>query len=275
MGKFEGILFCTDLDGTLLRSDKSVSRENLEAIEYFKSEGGRFTFVTGRMPFYVGDIFCVVHPNAPIGCVNGGGIYDFDSSRYVWCEELARGAFDLVDAVDAEIPGMGIQISTFHHAYFSRDNSAMQHFREVTNLPNLSTHWYDVDEPVAKVIFGDTDESRLVRVMEILAAHPLAKDYGFIRSERTLYEILPKGINKGSCLYGIAEAVGTDIAHTVAIGDYDNDIEMIRKAGVGVAVANARESVKAVADYVTVSNEEHAIARVIADIEAGKITFPG
>ena len=273
MGKFDGILFCTDLDGTLLRSDKSVSKENLDAIEYFKSEGGHFTFVTGRMPFYVGSIYDVVHPNAPIGCVNGGGVYDFKRAEYVWYEELSRGAFALVDAVDSEISGMGIQISTFHHAYFSRDNAAMQHFREVTNLPNLTTHWYDVDEPVAKVIFGDAAEARLVRVMEILAAHPLAKDYGFIRSERTLYEILPKGISKGSCLSRIAEAVGTDISHTVAIGDYDNDIEMIRQSGVGVAVANAREGVKAVADYITVSNEEHAIARVITDIEAGKIAF--
>ena len=51
MGKFDGILICTDLDGTLLRKDKSVSKENIEAIEYFKKEGGLFTFVTGRMPY--------------------------------------------------------------------------------------------------------------------------------------------------------------------------------------------------------------------------------
>ena len=53
MGIFEGVLICTDLDGTLLRNDKSISRENLDAIEYFKAQGGLFTIVTGRMPFYV------------------------------------------------------------------------------------------------------------------------------------------------------------------------------------------------------------------------------
>ena len=52
MKKFEGCLICTDLDGTLFRSDKTVSKENIDAIEYFKSEGGYFTFVTGRMPFF-------------------------------------------------------------------------------------------------------------------------------------------------------------------------------------------------------------------------------
>ena len=55
MGKFDNILICTDLDGTLFRNDKSISQRNVDAIEYFKSEGGYFTFITGRMPYYVDD----------------------------------------------------------------------------------------------------------------------------------------------------------------------------------------------------------------------------
>lgn len=273
MGKFDGILICTDLDGTLLRNDKSVSDENREAIEYFKSEGGFFTFVTGRMPFYVADAYNKAVPNAPIGCVNGGGAYDMERGEYVYTTELPREAFKLIDAVVAEIPDIGVQISSFNNAYFSIDSTAMMHFRRVTRVPNLVRHWYDVEEPIAKVIFGDEDEGKLMRAAEIMNAHPLADSYSFIRSERTLYEILPKGVNKGSCIPVIASAVGTTPRLTVGVGDYDNDIGLLRTAGVGVAVANARESVKAVADYVTVSNEEHAIAKIIRDIEDGIITF--
>ena len=69
----DGILICTDLDGTLLRNDKSISRENSEAIEYFKGEGGYFTFITGRMPYTSRRLYDMVKPNAPIGCINGGG----------------------------------------------------------------------------------------------------------------------------------------------------------------------------------------------------------
>ena len=69
MKKFEGMLICTDLDGTLLRRDKTVSMENLEAIEHFKAEGGYFTFITGRMPYYVDDLPERVRINAPFGAL--------------------------------------------------------------------------------------------------------------------------------------------------------------------------------------------------------------
>ena len=70
MGKFDGILICTDLDGTLYENDKTISSENKKAIEHFKSEDGYFTFITGRMPYYSVDAYNSVKPNVPFGCVN-------------------------------------------------------------------------------------------------------------------------------------------------------------------------------------------------------------
>lgn len=99
MGKFDGYLLCTDLDGTLLRNDKSVSSENLEAIEYFKREGGRFTFITGRMPYYVSNIYNCVKPNAPFGCCNGGGLYDHMKQEYIWKQPIEREVLTLVEYV--------------------------------------------------------------------------------------------------------------------------------------------------------------------------------
>ena len=81
MKKFEGMLFATDLDGTLLRKDKTISEENLRAIEYFKAQGGIFTFITGRIPAGAKEILKMVTPNAPFGCINGGGIFDRNRDR--------------------------------------------------------------------------------------------------------------------------------------------------------------------------------------------------
>ena len=67
----------------------------------------------------------------------------------------------------------------------------------------------------------------------------------------------------------MAELLGIDVSKTVAIGDYDNDISMIQAAKLGIAVSNAVPELKKVADCITVSNDENAIARVIFDIERG------
>ena len=271
MKKFEGILICTDLDGTLLSTDKTVSRENLEAIEYFKSEGGKFTFITGRVPYTSLGICDIIHPNAPFGCINGGALYDYEKKEYIWTQELDRSALELVEYVDNRVEGIGIQVNTFERIYFSRENSAMERFRAVTNTPNLVRGYYDVKEPIAKIIFGDTREDKLLEVADLLAGHPRADEFSFIRSELRLYEILPKGTSKGSVLPRLAEYLSIDMKKTIGVGDYNNDIALLSTAGVGIAVANAREEVKAVADYVTVDNDHSAIAKIINDIECGVI----
>ncbi len=267
MNKFKGMLICTDLDGTLFKKDKSVSRENIEAIEYFKSEGGYFTFVTGRMPQYVHSAYDAVKPNAPIGCVNGGAVYDMERERYLWRLEIERDALDMIDFADSRIEGLGIQVDSFDDIYFYRENHAMQIFRDLTGTPNLTINSpYEVTEPIGKILFGDTVPEKLDRLSEVLKEHEYYDRFDYIRSAKSLYEILPKGVSKGTLLVKIAEILGVDMQNTVAVGDYNNDIAMIKAAGVGYAVSNAVEEVKNAADRITVSNEEHAIAAIIRDI---------
>lgn len=273
MKKFEGILICTDLDGTLLRNDKTISRENSEAIEYFKAEGGKFTFVTGRMPYFAHKAHEMVKPNAPIGCANGGGVYDFETGEYVYEVHFPREGLDLVEYAEKNVPGIGISVYTFERIYFSAENEAMAHFRAVTGVENAVKPYREIYEPLAKVVFGDTDLEKLKKLEALLRAHPMADNFEFVSSEKILFEILPKGVNKGSVLPKLTAHLGLDMKNTVAIGDYYNDIPMIRAARYGVAVANACDAAKEAANYITVSNEEHAIAEIIADIESGKMKF--
>jgi len=267
--KFEGMLFCTDLDGTLYASDKTVSKQNLDAIEYFKAEGGLFTFITGRVPKTSAEICNVIKPNAPYGCINGGGIYDPLRKKYLWSMSLPREGLTLAEEVDARFPGMGIQYNTEQNVYFMRDNEAMVYFRRVTGLPNLSRGYDEITEPVLKVVFGHEDEAQIELLQRFLNGHPKADAVDFIRSERILYEILPKGVSKGMLLYKLAELLGVSKRKTIAVGDYYNDISMIRSAGLGFAVANAVEDAKAAADYVTVGNNDHAIAAIVNGLDEG------
>lgn len=271
MPKFQNILICTDLDGTLLRNDKSISQENLDAIEYFKSEGGYFTFVTGRMPFFVREMYEAVRPNAPIGCINGGGVYDYERGRYLWTQTMPHSVLELVRDAERGIAGLGVQVNTFERIWFCRENEATEDFRRATGVPRLNCGYEDVDEPIAKSVFCDRNEGSIDRLHELLHAHPRAGEFDFVRSEKTLYEILPKGIHKGTVLPRLTAHLGTTMQKTIAVGDYNNDIGMLCAAGIGVAVANATPDAKAAADYITVSNEQHAIARIIADIEQGSL----
>ena len=273
MKKFEGILLCTDLDGTLLRNDKTISEENLHAIEYFKQEGGLFTFVTGRPPMIVRDIYETVQPNAPFGCNNGGGLYDPCTQSYIWAQGLPHDVLELVSYADERIEGLGIQVNSFHHVYFCKENSAMEYFRKVTGVPNVTCRLSEVTEPIAKILFGDEREETLQYLKEILDAHPRAQEFDFIRSEKKLYEILPKGIGKGTAIQKLVEILQIDANKTIAVGDYNNDISMLRTAKLGIAVANACSEAKAAADHVTVSNEEHAIAQIIADLNNGRLSI--
>lgn len=273
MKKFEGVLFCTDLDGTLYTSEKTISRQNRDAIDYFKSEGGRFTFITGRVPATSQHVYEAIRPNAPYGCLNGGGIYDPQEGRYLWNTHLPREAMELVRAVDRELPTMGIQFNTERQVYFNKDNTAMVYFRKVTGLPYVACPYEAVEEPVLKVVFAHEDETQIAALMTLLNNHPLAPLVDFIHAERRLYEILPKGASKGNLLCKMADLLGVAMAKTIAVGDYHNDISMVKAAGLGFAVANAAAEVKAAADHVTVSNNEHAIAAIIDGLDRGLYTL--
>ncbi len=269
MKKFEGILICTDLDGTLLRSDHTISEKNMEAVSYFKSEGGLFTFVTGRLPFCATAYYTAIDPNAPFGCINGGGLYDHRAQEYMWKQPVSDIVLELVEFADKNLPGIGIQVSTFDKIYFCRENAAMADFREITGMPNLTCHYRDVKEPISKILFGDNDEERILRLDALLHAHPLAENFSFVRSEKALYEILPKDMHKGVSISNLVRLLHIDANKTVAIGDYYNDVHMLRTAHIGVAVENACPEAKEAADYITVANDADAIARIIEDIDTG------
>lgn len=270
MGKFDGVLICTDLDGTLLKNDKTISDVNIEAIEYFKQNGGLFTFVTGRMPYYVSYITEKVKPNAAFGCVNGGGIYDYNKQKYLWTCDLPNEVLKLVKCIDDKFPDVGIQVCTFEKTYFCKENDTMKKFRKETKLKNYVCHYEEVREPIAKIIFGSDKNEQILEIKDVLNSHPLKDEFEFIRSSRTLFEILPKGICKGTSIQKLCELLNIDINKTIALGDYNNDISMFDSAKIGIAVSNACDEALKAADFITVSNEENAVARVIYDLENGK-----
>ncbi len=270
MKKFDGILFTTDLDGTLLKDDKTISRENLDAIRYFQSEGGLFTFVTGRIPRGARHVAEQVVPNAPVVCIQGGGIYDFREEKLLWAVEMEREVFDLVEYIEGLFPTVGIELNVYDKVYFCKKNEFTEKHRRDEQLDDITCSLREMPEPFSKVLVIDRGEL-IPQIAEALHAHPLAEKFDFIRSDTEYYEILVKGTNKGRGLLKLCELLSVDSRRTIAVGDNDNDETLLKTAKVGFAVSNASPAALAASDRVTVSNEESAIARIIEELDCGKL----
>ena len=266
MKKFEKILITTDLDGTLLRADKSISDENLRAIEYFKANGGIFTFITGRIPPGAKMVYEKIKPNAPFGCMNGGGIYDYIKKEMIWSIPIDLSVLELVKYVEENLPKMGIKLAAAERTYCHRQNAYTERHRREEGLEELLMHYNDVTDTVTKILFAD-EPRNIDELAKMLVSHPKAKDFNILRSDEIYYEILPKNSSKGNLLIKLAEILGIDMKNTIAIGDNDNDITMLEAAGTGYAVSNASQGAKEAANIITVSNEEHAIATIIDDLD--------
>ncbi|MCI6843050.1 MAG: Cof-type HAD-IIB family hydrolase [Clostridiales bacterium] len=256
-GKFSGFLICSDFDGTLTCDGRTVPRANLEAIERFESEGGLFTVASGRFPGQIAAIpdLCI---NTFAVAVNGSVIADIRERppRLLWTSEVDREVvrrlgerFERMTDVDALIIHSAEDSVTLRHG--SPDNPELL-------LKALS-------RPVYKFI--------LMREPEIT---PEIREYAarefpeveFEQSWPAGLEGRPGNAGKGNAVRTLVELLGgREVIHTViAVGDYENDISMIRYADTGYATANAAENVKAAADRVTVSNRDGAIAAIIRDI---------
>ena len=265
MKKFEGILLATDLDGTLLRADKSVSEENKKAIEYFKSEGGMFTFITGRTPAAVQALCRLLSPNAPIGCMNGAGIYDYGADKMLWSITLPDTVKEIVGDIDRAFPNTGIEVITEKHIIFHKQNAFTEKHIRDESLPVVIGHYNEVTDPIVKILFADSPTT-LDELSRTVLAHPRISEFAPIRSDHIYYEILPLGISKATIVGKLPELLGDRLKKISAVGDNDNDAEMLKVADVGYAVSNASAAAKASADIVTVSNEENAIAKIIYEL---------
>lgn len=270
MGKFDGILICSDLDDTLLTSQRTISAENKTAIEYFMSQGGKFTFCTGRVPEGARLALEYVVPNVPMVCFNGSAIYDFTADKLLWETELDDEVCGVIDYVVGAMPEIGIEVCTVGGSYHCRSNRFTTEHAMIEHLPEKIMKYTEISEKWKKVIMmGEIED--IAKLKKLIAESEFADRYKFIQSYKHYYEILPKDAGKGEAMLKLADMLGIDRKRTVGIGDNENDITLVKLAGVGVAVENAVDAVKKAADYITVDNDNHALAALIYGIEKGKI----
>ncbi|MBO5416664.1 MAG: HAD-IIB family hydrolase [Clostridia bacterium] len=252
MGRFDGILLCTDFDSTLYVNG-AISEENFRAIEYFKQNGGLFTLVSGRPEWMLADMLGKVRPNTYVCGFNGGLIVMLDGSDKVYESFVEDGLKEYHRVICREIP----EIKSFH--YFTVDKMVKVNREEFSDALVCEHNQNDMYKITYSVESEDSD-SVVERISEIIDER-----YLVTRSSLRGIEMQNARDCKGAAVKRLARIVGASTL--VCVGDFENDISMIESADIGYAVGNACESLKAVADRITVSAENHALAKIIEDLE--------
>lgn len=257
-------MICTDLDGTFTEpprndnEDLYISRENLEAVEKFKAEGGIFTFSTGRRPGYIKDkIFPFTKPNAPMITVNGASIYDHEK------DEILKSVFLPEDVLDAPIVAYEKFRESLEEVFIIAETEEFnlqfdeENFEcKVKEIMSLHEEWY-------KFVFRGVNEEETLKFQQFLKEkYPHCY---LPRSWQTGQEILASDATKGERVKELKNMF--PFVHTlICVGDHENDISMIEEADKGYAVKNAIPEVLKVADFVTVDYTQGAIAKIISEI---------
>lgn len=250
MSKFDKILLCSDLDGTLRNSKGEISKENIRAINYFKENGGLFTLCTGRNYRYAQELEREgLFVNTVFIALNGAVIYDRKSGKMLYGNPMNREKLGDIEKFTYE------------------NKSYLENITIHTEESFDSFEYLTEDRKLYKIVFTtkNTDATKIFK--KKLKERYSDQDFFITTSWPTGIEILDRKSTKGECVKIIKNYIDTEIEKIVCVGDFENDITMLKEADISYAVENAIQPVKDAADYVTVSNDENALAKIISELE--------
>ncbi len=256
---FDGTLMVSDMDGTLLSEDSRVSKRNIDAIEYFKANGGLFAFASGRNPDNLSMYGDRIKPNAPCICYNGGMIYDFSKSgddAVVFSECLPERARDFARLTAERFPNASIIPETMNvmNIYNSESLAAKLLLSIVACKSNYISGFSenDVPSPWIKLDFWSDTEEESKELFDYLTSLELPDGMRVLRTYRLSVEILSARTDKGFALEKLRRLLG--VKTVCALGDNENDVVMLEKADFSFVPSNAYDCAKRAADSVIPHN---------------------
>ncbi len=263
---FRKVIFMTDLDGTLLTDDKKILDKDMAAIERFRAGGGLFTLATGRSYAMAKRAAEELALDVPAVLYNGAAVYDFKADKFLWRCEIEEKAYAYVRIIGERFPDIGAEVLCEQSVIVPYLNPTEQmhldweqvdaEFKSVSELPKSG--WL-------KFLFAD-EPSKLDKVEDFVRGGDFSGVH-WIRSAPMFLECLPLEVDKSRGFSELIKILGAEERFTVAAGDYMNDTAMVQKAKLGVAVASAHESVKAVADLIVCDNNSGSASEIIDYIE--------
>lgn len=260
-------LIVSDIDGTLVDDNQNISPYTKKQVNAFIERGGIFTLATGRIEEATKRFYNKLNLQHPAILYNGAKIVNLSNCKTYFDSQLekehAYTAFKLLKELPWAVmayKGGNIYVSHINkvvEAYMKKDGV------NCIEVGDLSRYF---KEPPTKILIIGDD----------ILLDDFAKRYessckikpNTVKSEQSYLEILPLGTSKGTALEKLCTILKISLNETIAIGDHLNDIDMIKRAGLGVAMENAHPLVKEAADHICLSNEKEGVADIVGKVLA-------
>ncbi len=263
-------LVATDLDGTLLNSEKKVTEKNKEAIRRLKEHGILFGVVSGR-PVESGMILCkgwgLEDSISFLIGMNGGVLYDTRrKEKETYSVMPGHLIWDVIEHY-RDLPDLHFEVMVGNKRYVEYSTPETLANAELYGEEEIIVDLKEFlsDKNVNKLIIRSKPEDQ-PKVAEIAKTIDLPGVKGMTTSD-VLFEFVDPDINKGFGVQKVCDHFGLNLDNIVAFGDEANDMEMLMVAGTGVAMKNAIPSVKAIADVTSdYTNDEDALAHYIDEV---------
>ena len=263
----------TDLDGTLLRTDKSVSTRTRDAVDAAEDAGLLFIIATGRPPRWIPPVIEQLGERGLVVCANGASVYDPARHEMVARFDIsAEAALSIIDDVQRAFPDAVLGVEQgFEFAADTSIESTDFALLESWKLGGMRVGPIRdfVTDGVTKLIVrlpDDTPSGSAAAVQAVVADRALVTH----STTESFLELSHPSVHKAATVERLLLDSGIAPDEVVAFGDMPNDLELIRWAGLGVAVANADPRLKAEADEVTASNDDDGVALVIERLLGGR-----
>ena len=268
MGKFDGIYFVSDLDGTLLDSEtNSISDINIAAIKDFMSNGGRFGFASGRTVDELRVLDDIIGTNAPCVSCNGSKIYDFTTGESRIIDEAKKDILPFLEYIEKEFPNVMLEIVSDNTIYYYRANSSLKKHMSITNAEfHEISHYSLIPHPWVKIALWDEPDA-VKELASKVDKKILPSNYNFMYSFEYCCEISTFTADKGVALMEAKKMI-SGIKTVAAIGDNENDVLMLKNADISFVPSNAVLLAKKEADILLKSDcNHHAFAEALKILE--------
>lgn len=263
-------LIATDIDGTLLRSDKTISPRTLSAVKEAMAAGMVFAVSSGRAVHFC-DYFegLTGIRDIPFILYNGARILTGPDHTVTFRQELSPS--DALWLVNAGLKAhTTVIVWSEDKLYVNELNERTERYKTLALMePEVFTDPCDVTKNGASKVLWFDETSRSTYLQDILNAGPIRDHINYFTSDPRFMEIVDRNCSKALALDKLCKMYGIKQEETVSFGDGYNDLPMIEWAGLGVAMANAPDEIKKRADLVTLSNEEDGVAAVLEELLRG------